>query len=96
MRRRGDSSSAGEIAGATGAATVSMNTSGSLGATSRLRRRAGRVVARNDVLSSIWSTSADAVEVAVSTRGAVATDVAYVGAGSGIAIASADRLDAGD
>lgn len=52
VRRRGASSSTGAM-NAAGVATVSINTNGSLGASSRLRRRAGLGVECIDEASSI-------------------------------------------
>ena len=83
VRRRGASSSAGATMAAAdvGAATVSINTSGSLGAVSRLRRRAGRGVERSDDVSSIWSTCAAITGRVVSGFSGACVAVAYVGPG---------------
>ena len=81
VRRRGASSSSASGAAAaaeTGAVTVSIKTNGSLGAVSRLRRRAGRGVDRVDTASSIWSTGAASLECTVSTAGDDAMDCAAV------------------
>lgn len=78
-----------------GAATVSINTSGSLGAASRLRRRAGRGVERCEVVSSIWSTGTVAAEAAVSMPEEVWAGVACIGVVAGINTASADTIVTG-
>ena len=83
VRRRGASSSAGATLAAAdvGAATVSINTNGSLGAASRLRRRAGRGVERSDDVSSIWSTCAAITGRVVSRFSGACVATAFVGAG---------------
>ena len=96
VRRRGASSSTGvRDAAEPAAAAVSINTSGSLGAVSRLRRRAGRGVDRGDVASSIWSTFAATAILAVSESDGVLVDETCIGATAGAELPAMCAVDVG-